>query len=136
MTIVKQFLLKIMNYLFTNALFPEQWKHSREVPIPKPDKNRSVASNYRPIALTSTICKMERNVRLLEYLEMEGRISTVQRGGKAKKLTTDHLIRLETTIRKALARNEHIISIFFDVEKAYDTTWKYGIMKDLHHMRL
>ena len=22
--------------------------------------------------------------------------------------------------------------MFFDLEKAYDTTWKYGIMKDLH----
>ena len=22
--------------------------------------------------------------------------------------------------------------VFFDLEKAYDTTWKYGIMKDLH----
>ena len=21
---------------------------------------------------------------------------------------------------------------FFDLEKAYDTTWKYGILKDLH----
>ena len=27
-------------------------------------------------------------------------------------------------------------SIFFEFEKAYDTTWKYGIMKDLHDMDL
>ena len=26
--------------------------------------------------------------------------------------------------------------IFFDLEKAYDTTWKYGILKDLFEMRL
>ena len=24
------------------------------------------------------------------------------------------------------------LSVFFDLEKAYDTSWKYGIMKDLH----
>jgi hypothetical protein len=24
-----------------------------------------------------------------------------------------------------------LVSIFFDLEKAYDTTWKYGILKDL-----
>ena len=29
-----------------------------------------------------------------------------------------------------------MVSIFFDLEKAYDTTWKYGIMKDLHYMDL
>ena len=25
-----------------------------------------------------------------------------------------------------------MVSIFFDLEKAYDTTWKYGIMNDLY----
>ena len=29
-----------------------------------------------------------------------------------------------------------MVSVFFDLEKAYDTTWKYGIMKDLHSMDL
>ena len=28
------------------------------------------------------------------------------------------------------------MSIFFDLEKAYDTTWKYGILKDIFDMRL
>ena len=28
------------------------------------------------------------------------------------------------------------MSIFFDLEKAYDTTWKYGILKDLHEAGL
>ena len=31
-----------------------------------------------------------------------------------------------------LLKKEHCVAIFFDLEKAYDTTWKYGIMKDLH----
>ena len=26
------------------------------------------------------------------------------------------------------------MSVFFDLEKAYDTTWKYGILKDLYSM--
>ena len=25
-----------------------------------------------------------------------------------------------------------MVSVFFDLEKAYDTTWKYGIMRDIH----
>ena len=27
---------------------------------------------------------------------------------------------------------DHLVAVYFDLEKAYDTTWKYGIMKDLH----
>jgi hypothetical protein len=40
--------------------------------------------------------------------------------------TLDHLVRFETFIRNAFAKKEHAVSIFFDLEKAYDTTWKYG----------
>ena len=29
-----------------------------------------------------------------------------------------------------------MIAIFFDIEKAYDTTWKYDIIKDLKNMEL
>ena len=25
---------------------------------------------------------------------------------------------------------EHVLAVFFDLEKAYDTTWRYGILKD------
>ena len=34
--------------------------------------------------------------------------------------------------REAFIHNQHLVSVFFDLEKAYDTTWKYEIMKDLH----
>jgi hypothetical protein len=37
--------------------------------------------------------------------------------------TLDHLVRFETFIRNAFAKKEHAVSIFFDLEKAYDTTW-------------
>ena len=41
------------------------------------------------------------------------------------------MVRLKTTIREAFIRNEHLTAIFFDLEKAYYTTWKYEIMRDL-----
>ena len=42
-----------------------------------------------------------------------------------------HLVRLETFVREAFIKKEHLTAVFFDLEKAYDTTWKYGIMRDL-----
>jgi hypothetical protein len=50
--------------------------------------------------------------------------------------TPIYLVRFETFIRNAFAKKEHAVSIFFDLEKAYDTTWKYGILKDLFDMGL
>ena len=31
-------------------------------------------------------------------------------------------------------KKEHILAIFFDLEKAYDTTWKFGILSDLYDL--
>ncbi len=46
--------------------------------------------------------------------------------------TLDALLRLEATVCRAFAQRQHIISVFFDLEKAYDTTWRYEIPKALH----
>ena len=32
--------------------------------------------------------------------------------------------------------SEHFVSVFFDLEKAYDRTWRYGIVRDMHNVGL
>ena len=77
---------------------------------------------------------MERmiNRRLVWYLESHNLLTNVQCGFRSRRSTVDHLVRFETFCREAFIHNQHLVSVFFDLEKAYDTTWKYGIMKDLH----
>ena len=115
--------------------FPESWELATIVPIPKPGKDHAEPTNYRPIALTSCICKtLERmiNTRLVWYLEFNNLLSPVQSGFRSERSTNDNLVRLETFIRDAFVKKEHVVAVFFDLEKAYDTTWKYGILRDLH----
>ena len=55
----------------------------RVIPIPKPGKDHSGPGNFRPIALTSCLCKtMERmiNARLMWSLESQGLLSEKQCG--------------------------------------------------------
>ena len=59
-----------------------------------------------------------------------------QAGFRKNYSTNDHLVRLESFIHDAFIKKEHCVAIFFDLEKAYDTTWKYDIMKDLHDIGL
>ena len=59
-------------------------------------------------------------------------LTDIQCGFRKRKSTVDHLVRLESFIRDAFLNKQEIVSIFFDLEKAYDTTWKYGILRDLH----
>ena len=76
---------------------------------------------------------MERiiNDRLNEYLEMTRRISGLQCGCRRRRSTVDHLVRLESAIRKAFVNGENFVSVFFDLENAYDTTWRYGIIRNM-----
>ena len=46
----------------------------------------------------------------------------IQCGFRRYKSTGDHLLRIDTFVRKGFACDEKIISIFFDMEKAYDKT--------------
>jgi len=54
----------------------------------------------------------------------------VTNGFRKQRSTNDNLVRLETFIHEVFVQKQHAVAIF-DLEKAYDTTWKHGIMKDL-----
>ena len=131
----KEHLCRILNKFYKQAYFPEQWRTAIIIPIPKPGKSHNVSRNYRPIALTSCLCKIfERmiNERLLEYLEMNGVFANIQCGCRNNKSAMDHLVRLENEVRKAFTPKEHMVSVFFDLEKAYGMTWSYGMLEDLY----
>ena len=134
-----QALLGIFNHIWTTGDFPEDWRLATVIPIPKPGKDHAEPTNYRPIALTSCLCKtLERmiNKRLIWYLESNNLLSRYQSGFRAGRSTNNNLVKLETFIRDAFVKKEHVVAVFFDLEKAYDTTWRYGIMKDIHKLGL
>ena len=129
-----------LKYCLKGPLNPKQPTNQPTIiPIPKPGKDNTNSNNYRPIALTSCICRtLERmiNERLVWYLETNNIITEFQSGFRHQRSTNDHLVRLETFIREAFIKKEHLVAVFFDLEKAYDTTWKYGIIIDLHEIGL
>ena len=74
------------------------------------------------------------NARLMWCLESEVHSFDVQCGFRKNRFTVDHLVRFETFAREAIIKKEYVIAIFFDLEKAYDTTWKQAILQDLHEL--
>ena len=128
-------LLKIYNHIWQTNTFPAAWREAIVIPIPKPKKDKTNPLNYRPIALTSCLCKvMERmvNNRLAWFLEINNIISSSQNGFRHRRSCIDHVVKLETYIREAFLNKQHTIAIFFYLEKAFDTTWRYGILRDLY----
>ena len=90
--------------MWETGKFPESWELATIIPIPKPGKDHTEPTNYRPITLTSCLCKtLERmiNARLVWYLEINNLISPIQSGFSSERSTNDNLVRLETFIRDA-----------------------------------
>ena len=130
---------QVFNDLWNSSDIPKIWKETTFIPIPKPFKDNTNAKNYRPIILSSCVCKTQErmvNARLIWYLETNKLITEYQSGFRSQRSPIDHLIRLETFIRDASIKKEHLVAVFFYLEKAYDTTWKYGIVKDLKNLGL
>ena len=132
-------LKEILNKIWISADFPQQWRAATVIPIPKPNKDHTDPLSYRPIALTSCLCKvLERmiNTRLIWYLEKHRILDRSQCGFRKHRSTTDHLVSLERYLRDAFAQRQQAVGLFFDLEKAYETTWQYGIIRDLHRIGL
>ena len=127
--------LVLYNKIWQRGYFPEKWLESPIIPKSKPGKDPTNPSSYRPVALISVLDKVMKrmiNVRLINFLDQKGTLSTLKREGRAKRTTIDHLLSLGVTVRKAQAISEQVVSIFFDVEKANDLTWRHGNLMDIH----
>ena len=135
----KVFLLNVINRLWKESIYPSVWEMAIILPFLKPGKDSKLPSNYRPISLTSCISKlMEKmvNERLMWYLERNGYLSPSQFGFRRLRSCTDALLRLESKICEAFATKKHLVTVFFDLEKAYDRTWRFGILKALYNCEL
>ncbi|GFS68773.1 reverse transcriptase domain-containing protein [Trichonephila clavipes] len=67
-------ILRYFQKLFDNAIVPDSWKHAILLPIPKPCKDKTQISSYRPIALTSVFSKIFERIlanRISYYLTKE-----------------------------------------------------------------
>jgi potassium voltage-gated channel Eag-related subfamily H protein 8 len=77
---------------------------------------------------------MERmvNDRLIFILEKENLLAPAQCGFRRHRSAVDHLILLERQIQNCFVLHQQLVTVFFDLEKAYDTTWRFGIPRALH----
>lgn len=127
-------LLKIYNDIFQNKKFPNNWRKALIIPILKAGKDPKYAKNYRPISLTNCLCKiLERmiNKRLMWFLETNGFLSDFQSAFRRGRSTADNLAYLESNIMETFCDRKFLLSIFFDIEKAYDTTWRLHILNEM-----
>ena len=116
-------LTKLFNISINLGRFPESWKTSSVVPIPK-SSNHKEASNYRPISLLPVVSKiLERHFHqhITSYLSEANPLSNKQWGFQAGKSTVTALLSVTHEWFKILESGQEVGSIFFDLRKAFDS---------------
>ena len=135
----KLFLLAIYNKIWKSSTYPTLWRNGIILSFPKPGKDRSDIRSYRPISLTSCVGKlMEKmvNTRLMMVLEGRNLVPNQQFGFRKMRGTTDALVKISSDILTAFKSKQCVLCVSFDIEKAYDTTWRHNIVRTLHSMDL
>lgn len=112
----KDFVLNLLNSIFEGGVLPEEWKLAHIIPILKADKNPTDAKSYRPISLTSCLCKLlERilNIRLMCFLVENNCLHISQNGFQEGRSSRDNVLSLENEIHDAFVENKMLITLFF-----------------------
>ena len=122
----KSALFSFFQCSWINGGLPSDWKISVVIPILKEGKDRSCTDSYRPISLTSNVCKLYEKIifnRLSYYCEKHKILPDNQAGFRKGRSTTEHLVNLTNNIKNQFARRKSTLATFFDVKKAYDSVW-------------
>ena len=128
----KYTLLKLINKSWEKGELPIAWKESTITPLLKPNKDPQEPKSYRPISLTSAICKtMETMVNNRLTKKLEPKLSDTQSGFRKGRSTLDQLVRLVNVIRTARLRKRKVLAVFLDLEKAFDLMWRSGVILKL-----
>ena len=120
--IIKEHLLNLFNYLFSNSIYPDNWSLGYIVPIFK-GGDRAQASNYRGITLNNILAKIYSQLlfnRLSIWTQTNSKITDCQFGFQKGKSTIDCIFILHSIVAKTLSKGEKLYCIFIDYEKAFD----------------
>ena len=116
-----------LSILFNQSIgegdIPREWKEANVVPIHKKG-DREDPGNYRPVSLTSVICKvLEALIRdhLLDHLLVNKLISKCQYGFMAGRNSQTNLLDCKEDWGEALDAGLGVDVIYLDLRKAFDT---------------
>ena len=98
--------------------------------LPKPGKDLTKPTSYRPISLLPAMGKIfERIVasRLSTFLEKSNYFNENHAGFRKKRSTLDQLFKLSQSVSTALKKHKKAAGVFLDVEKAFDAVCIEGL---------
>ena len=113
----------IFNKSIKEGVVPVDWKHAVVTAIYKKG-NKTDPGNYRPVSLTSVICKILEKIikdKMTKFLEENNLLSDLQYGFRQKRSCVTQLLSVLNKITKYIEDGETLDMIYLDFKKAFDS---------------
>jgi Reverse transcriptase (RNA-dependent DNA polymerase) len=108
----------IFNHIFTTSEFPQRWKTSIVIPIPKVTNPGSL-SDFRPISLLPCFSKILEVI--MAHIDGNNLLSPYQSGFKSSHSTSTAVLKVTEDIRKNLEERQATVLVLLDFSQAFDT---------------
>ena len=136
-----EWLLTTLNLSWKHKQIPSEWRKSEIIPILKPGKDPKFPGSYRPISLTSCMCKlMEKLVqkRLLYWLEANEKLNQNQAGFRSLHSTEDQCLRVSQFVSDGFNNKpmKRTLMCLVDFQRAFDSVWKIGLYEKMSKMNI
>lgn len=105
------------------GLLPSDWKVANVIPVFKKG-DRHQPNNYRPISLTSVVCKVFESIikdSIVGHMMKNNLFSKMQHGFLPKRSCITQLLVATEYWSKALSQGDAVDVIYFDFKKAFDS---------------
>ena len=132
--VIAPYLALLIDFMFTNEVFPDSLKIAKVVPIYK-SGSKSQVQNYRPIALLSPFSKVIEKllkVRILSFLNRNNVLYARQSGFRSKHTTMFPLIDVITVYYENINDKKYSSIIALDIKKAFDCV-NHEVLQKLDH---
>ena len=132
--LISPLLANHFNSCMKEGIFPEHLKQAKVTPIYKKG-NAEQLENYRPVSVLPIFGKIFEKViysRVYNFLVSQGILHDRQFGFREGHSTSAALNYSVEVIRKGLATKNHVLAIFIDLSKAFDTLDHSTLMAKLH----
>uniref|UniRef100_A0A3P9M519 Reverse transcriptase domain-containing protein n=1 Tax=Oryzias latipes TaxID=8090 RepID=A0A3P9M519_ORYLA len=113
----------IFNLSFQTGSFPNQMKIAKVIPLYKTG-NKHHFTNYRPVSMLPQLSKILEKMfitRLNSFIEKHKILDEGQYGFRSNRSTSLALMNVIENITNAIDNKKHVIGVFIDLKKAFDT---------------
>jgi len=121
--IILSSLTHIFNHIFTCCTFPDRWKTSVVLPVPKVS-SPTVFSEFRPISLLPCLSKSFENLmaqQMERHVNDHSLVTVFQSGFRKHHSTTTAILKITEDLRSNLEEGQATVLVLLDFSQAFDT---------------